>query len=274
MLDGILIDAETAMFPVRSALLLVLLLCLADPAAAWSARGHRLVAALAEAELSAGARDAALALLQPDGDASLAAVAAWADTVRDQPEWRWTAPLHYVNLSPSCGYDAARNCRDGACIVAAVDRFAAELADPALPRARRAEALKFLVHMVGDLHQPLHAGFAHDRGGNTFQVNFEGQGSNLHAIWDRTLLAHGGETEPAQQARLQSRPLPRAGALDPERWARQSCRLIARHALYPPRHVIGTDYIDRHRPLAEAQLRLAAARLAAVLERALTAGGA
>jgi nuclease S1 len=260
-----------AMSVVRSVLLLVSLLCLADPAAAWSARGHRLVAALAEAELSPRARDAALELLRPDGDGSLVDVAVWADTVRSERDWRWSAPLHYVNLSPACDYDAARQCRDGACIVAAIERFAVELADPALPRLRRAEALKFLVHLVGDVHQPLHAGFAADRGGNRFQVNFEGRGSNLHAVWDRTVLDHGDESEAAQLARLQSTPLPRAGSSAAAGWARQSCSLIERHGLYPPSHVITEDYIDQHRPLAETQLRLAAARLVAVLEGALGA---
>jgi nuclease S1 len=266
-------EGRPAMSVVRSVLLLVLSLCLVDPATAWSARGHRLVAALAESELSPGTREAALALVRPDGDSSLAEVAVWADTMRNQPDWRWSAPLHYVNLSPSCGYEAARQCRDGACIVAAIERFAAELADPSLPRGRRAEALKFLVHLVGDVHQPLHAGFADDRGGNRFQVNFEGQGSNLHAIWDRTVLDHGDESETAQLERLQSAPLPVTGPLRPADWARQSCSLIERHALYPPSHVITVDYIDRHRPVAEAQLRLAAARLVAVLEGALGAAG-
>jgi nuclease S1 len=257
------------MIVVRIASLLFLLLCLADPAAAWSARGHRLVAALAEAELGADTRAAALALLQPDGDASLADVAAWADSVREQPEWRWTGPLHYVNLAADCGYEAARHCREGACIIAAIDRFAAELADPSLSRERRAIALKFLVHLVGDMHQPFHAGFADDRGGNRFQVNLDGKGSNIHAIWDGTLFEHAGESEAAQLARLRGASLPPAGALQPAQWARQSCRLIGQAALYPPSHVIGADYIARHRPLAEAQLQLAAARLAAVLQRAL-----
>jgi nuclease S1 len=263
---------EPPMSRILPVLLACLLLVASAPLGAWSDRGHRLVVALAEAELAPATRAAALALLDGEAD-TLEALAGWADQAREMAEFAWSRPLHFVNLPRDCSYDAGRDCPGGQCIVAAVDRFAAELADRSLPRRQRALALKFLLHLVADLHQPLHAGFGDDRGGNRYQVQFEGRGTNLHAVWDAELPRAGGLGRVAQLEALRRAGLPAAGTLDPADWARQSCRLIGGHALYPSGHVIGRDYLDRHRPLAEAQLRLAASRLAAVLERALGSGG-
>jgi nuclease S1 len=251
-------------------LVLILFGLHAAPAAAWGELGHRLVAALAEQRLEPGTRARALALLAADGADTLADVAGWADQVRDLPQYAWTLRLHFVNLPRDCSYDTIRDCREGQCIVAAVERFAAELADRALPERQRAEALKFLLHLVADLHQPLHAGFAEDLGGNRHQLSLAGTGTNLHALWDRELLASAGLDFATYRERLAARPAPTPDRLDdPATWARQSCALIDAAALYPPRRTIDGRYLERQRPLAEAQLLRAAVRLAALLEQAL-----
>src|SRR5690606_5001505 len=86
----------------------------------------------------------------------------------------------------------------------AITRFTAVLGDRSRPRAERLEALKFVVHFVGDVHQPLHAGHRDDRGGNRFQVNLRGEGTNLHAVWDHHLLASARLGLEAYADRLQA----------------------------------------------------------------------
>lgn len=248
------------------------LLLAALPLAAWSGPGHELVAQLAEAQLRPQTRAAALALLQEAGHDSLADVARWADVARDEPAYAWSQPLHFVNLSRGdCRYDPARHCRKGACVIAAVARFRATLADRSRPVAERREALKFLVHFVGDIHQPLHAGHAHDKGGNTFQVNLDGEGGNLHRIWDYHLLASSGRTPAEHLVALSAEPLPAAGELDPAAWAMESCRIVLQDGFYPSRRRLSHSYLEQWRPVAEARVRLAAARLAATLEDAFGA---
>lgn len=252
----------------RFALLLCsLLFMLPILAHAWGPAGHRLVGDLAERQLTPAAKAAVRRLL---GRESLADVAPWADELRNDPTrrelGRATARLHFVNFSgPSCRYDAKHDCPGGACVVAAIERQARVLGDRSRPTAARAEALRFLVHFVGDAHQPLHAGYRPDRGGNRYQVQWQGRGTNLHAIWDSKVLASAGQAWPAQAARLAQAPLPADGT--PAQWSEESCR--ASRAIYPRGHRVDARYLAHQRPLAERQVRLAAARLAALLNREL-----
>jgi hypothetical protein len=250
-------------------LLLCLLLLPAAPLAAWGDLGHRVVAELAERQLRPATRERALALLADDEAADLAAVAGWADRIRDLPQYDWARPLHYVNLPRSCRYDAERDCRHQACIVAAIERFGTELGDRGRAPASRAEALKFLVHFVADIHQPFHAGFAADLGGNRHQLSIDGRGSNLHAVWDRELPARHGDDAGAYADTLDRAGRPDPGSDQPAEWAEQSCALIDAHGLYPTGRKIGEEYLSRQLPLADARMRLAAARLARMIEQAL-----
>jgi hypothetical protein len=245
-------------------------------AEAWGREGHRVIGHLAEARLSPAARDEVARLLADEAEPSLAGVSTWADEVRDLPEWRHTASWHWVNLprETPCRFEAARDCAPRQCIVGAIREQLGLLADRRQPRERRAEALKFVVHFVGDVHQPFHAGFADDRGGNLAQVRWQRRGWNLHAIWDSALVRHAG-LEPEAYARQLAGgpPLPEDRSLAlaaPEvEWALESCRMILDEVLYPERPVIGQAYLEAKRPLAEQRMRQAGERLAAVLEQAL-----
>ena len=250
----------------------------AAPAAAWGFDGHRIIGHLAEARLGPEARAEVARLLAGEADPSLAGVATWADEVRDQPEWRHTGRWHWVNLPREnpCTYAPERDCPDGDCVVGAIRGQLAVLADRRRPLPERRAALKFVVHFVGDVHQPFHAGFGFDRGGNTTQLRFDRQGWNLHSLWDSAMVAHAG-LEPAAYARqLRGGPaLPPDATLalahPEERWALESCQAIHDHALYPTRRTIGRGYLEQHRPLAETRLRRAGERLARVLDEALGA---
>lgn len=262
--------------------LCLLLLFVATQAAAWGERGHRLVGALAEQQLSAPARAEAAALLAGEPEPSLAGIATWADAIREQPGGAWSAPLHYVHIRDrGCRYAARRDCADSACVVGAIERYAARLADRTLPRTQRAEALKFVVHFVADVHQPLHSGWRPDKGGNEFQLSVRSreappQGANLHRVWDHFILAQAAEAFDPHARRLRFAQWLDAGtsftAAEAARWAETSCALTNAEGFYPRRPGRLPDgYLERMRPLAEQRLREAAAELAVLLEGALGA---
>ena len=251
----------------------------AAPVFAWGAQGHRLVGALAEAELTPAARADVAKLLAGEPEPSLAGIANWADELRsnDRELARKSARWHFVNIGESdCQYEAARDCRGDDCVVEAIRKQAAILADPAQSIAARRDALKFVVHFVGDIHQPLHAGHAHDRGGNDVQVNEDGTGRNLHSLWDSRLFHRQRLSDEAYLARLQGLPMAVAMARSPlpppaHEWAETSCRYVLQDGFYPASAKLDDAYFARWTPVAEAQLRRAGSQLAALLNAALPA---
>jgi nuclease S1 len=239
----------------------------------WGERGHRVVAELAWRLLSPAARSRAEGLL---GGESPAEVSTWADDVR--PARRETAPWHYVNIPIwEAQYDADRHCPEGNCVVAAIHRFAGVLGDAGRPDAERAEALRFLVHFVGDLHQPLHAGDRGDRGGNDVRVTVDGRERNLHSVWDGDMVNRLADSAPALSARLEARLLAlpadtlaawQAGGS--EAWAMES-QALSRERVYrlPRDGVLERRYFEANAEAVEQQLLRAAVRLAALLEAQL-----
>jgi hypothetical protein len=153
---------------------------------AWGHEGHQIVALIAEKNITPAALARAKAIL---GGASLEDVASWADDYRrDYPE---TGPWHYIDIPlADSRIDMARECPDGQCVIAQTERFLSVLKDPKPDRAAKAEALKFVVHFVGDLHQPLHDEDDRDKGGNERRVTFDRKIDNLHWVWDTGLLEH------------------------------------------------------------------------------------
>lgn len=268
----------------RIAVATACLLLLSSPAMAWGPRGHRLVADLADAGLTPHARAQVDSLLAGEREPTLAGIANWADQLRehDPDLGRRSARWHYVNIGESgCTYEAARDCPGGDCVVEAIRAQAAILADPARPVAARRQALKFVVHFVGDIHQPMHAGYGHDRGGNTVQINQpdgtrDGYGSNLHRLWDSGLFRDMDESEAAQRTRLLAEvptPGPAVTAADAALWAEAACRIATTDGVYPPRPRIDARYIATWRPVAERQIVLGGAHLATVLNQALDPQG-
>lgn len=269
-------------------LLLLCASCASSPAQAWSGLGHRLVGELASRHLTPAARAEVAALLAGEPEPTLGGVAAWADALRntDPPRFRRTSSWHYINFPPgACAYRPARDCPDGQCVVAQIEAQRAILGDRRQPPAARRDALKFLVHLVGDVHQPLHAGNHPDKGGNDFQVSLRTDlapeaharkryadgvmGINLHATWDYYILAARGLPPDAYADRLDAPWPPTASAGGAAAWAQESCRTLDAHRLYPAAHRIDHRYLDAQRPLAEQRVRQAAYRLATLLNETL-----
>ena len=250
--------------------------------AAWGAVGHHVVARIAWSLMSAAARDRAAVLLDGRQDAFVAS-ATWADEVRSaKPEtYNW----HFVDIPVGeAKYSAARDCpatEKGDCVVAEIARARAELADASRPQAQRAESLKFLIHFVGDIHQPLHAIDNHDRGGNDVRVaalrGDDGRATNLHAAWDTGLINLSTETEAARADRLIADlgTHPADVKADLIQWAEQSHTLAETVAYHypgfsrtgPPADLITLDqpYRDAALKTIDRQIEVAGARLAAVL---------
>ena len=248
------------------------MLTCASPALAWGPLGHRIVARLAEARLTPGATAEVKALLAVRGERYLDQVANWADDLRDTDPalYRRTARLHYVNFqSRDCLYEPPRDCRDGECVVAGISKYSAILANRSNSSAERAQALAFVVHFVADVHQPLHAGYRHDAGGNDFQVHWRGQGTSLHRIWDSAMLDDAHLSTAAYTRKLQAERTPVESGATPAEWAGESCRIDRDGGVYPATHFIDEGYMQRERPIAERRLRQAGARLAALLNRDL-----
>jgi len=164
----------------------LLLLGLApSPALAWGKTGHRVVAAIADTQLSGLARAHVREIL--GGAESLDEAANWPDEMRSAPGqfWQKTAtPWHYVTLNGIL-YDHAPPEGDA---LQALAHFRSVLQDPNASLAAKQEALRFIVHLVGDLHQPLHVGKCCDKGGNDIKVTWFGKPTNLHAVWDSQIV--------------------------------------------------------------------------------------
>ncbi len=262
------------------------------PARAWGIQGHQVVAAIAWQGLSPVAREEATRLLALEPGQTLVSLATWADEHRGPV----TAPWHYLNFPRGqCRFDAARDCPDGQCVVGAIDRQRAILASKTTD-AERLQALKYLVHFVADVHQPLHAGYQDDRGGNTVQLRFLMRGSNLHALWDKGLIEQlgldnealiaaaqvqlaaqgtnqmplptGGQTQALAHVQSAAPAPPGSGLANAIEMAEESCRIVAQPGFYPQGDP-SPAYVAHMTPVLLLRLALAGQRLAALLNQAL-----
>jgi hypothetical protein len=261
----------------RTFLILLILFCFTPRALAWGHEGHQIVADLAERQLSPAALAEVRRLLASEQASSLAEVASWADEMRESdPAFaKKTSRWHFLNFPRGdCGYAPARDCPNGECVVAAINRSFLVLSDSKRPDAERLEALKFLVHFVGDVHQPLHAGFGDDRGGNDYQLSIDGQGSNLHRVWDTKIIeARGLDFHAYANMLAKQAALPFDATAHSDRpavdWAQESCKLVAAAGFYPDDHKISPDYYTKQQALVDLRLRQAGKRLADMINYAL-----
>jgi hypothetical protein len=242
----------------------------------WGLEGHRLVVRLAETMLTPQARVQVAATLAPDE--SLSGLASWADDVRS---WRKeTAPWHYVDIPlHSTGLDMKRDCPMGNCLIGKIKDFREIWRDPAAGHESRREALLFLVHFVGDLHQPLHCEDHDDQGGNKVRVWAWGRETNLHAIWDSGILDHMAEEDSLfwtlSEAETPAHVTEWSGGTVAQ-WAEESFHLAqgTAYGLLPREQQDGLvslpeSYERAAQPVIELQLEKAGARLAAILNESV-----
>lgn len=250
--------------PLRTLLLTLTSCLLANAVLAWGPTGHRTIGALADQQLTKKARKAVQHLL---GGESLAMASTWMDEVRSDSSYDHVRDWHWVTIPDGGTYATSEKNTKGDA-VEAIDRMKALLRSDTVPAPRKAEALRFLIHLIGDLHQPLHVGRGDDKGGNDFQVQWMKKGSNLHRVWDSGLieLQELSYTELAASLRA-------PGNAERMGWAQGSTAQWAEEALVLRPRVysvergaeLGYPYSYANWPLVREQLLKGGVRLATVL---------
>jgi nuclease S1 len=238
----------------------------------WGIEGHRLVVRIADRMLTPAARAEVTRVLAP-GE-SLAALASWADDVRHSR--KETEQWHFIDIPiQSAGLDMKRDCSPQGCVISKIADFRKLWRDPSASTAGRREALLFLVHFVGDLHQPLHCANNNDRGGNDVHIVFLGETTNLHSLWDLGLLNHMPNED--QLFQIISRILTPERVAEwsrgtVEEWAGESFHLAQRvvYGDLPPAAAgeaifVGEAYQRTAEPVVRDQIAKAGVRLAAIL---------
>jgi hypothetical protein len=282
------------------ALLLATCFAVPAPAFAWGYEGHKIVAAIARGYLAPAVKAKVDALLAADTDTlephDMLSAATWADTYRK--DHRETAQWHFVDLElakpdldaacfghPPSSVPASAGPAQ-ACIVDRLNAFEAELKNPATPQAERIIALKFVLHFVGDVHQPLHASDDQDQGGNCVRLALGGsRTTNLHGYWDTGLIVTMG-SDPVALAQTLSAKITSAQRAawakgDAAAWALESYAVAKSTAYWPgapagcPKDAAPVSLPPGYDAAAEAavaiQLEKAGVRLAGVLNRAFGA---
>ncbi|PKU80085.1 endonuclease 2 [Dendrobium catenatum] len=160
---------------------------------AWGKEGHIMACKIAEPYLTEKTLKAVVDLLPETAGGELSTICPWADTVRFR--YRWSSPLHYINTPGVCNYKYSRDCHNshgeaGMCVAGAINNYTNQLYGYGNPsnQYNLTESLMFLAHFVGDIHQPLHVGFQDDEGGNTIIVHWYRRKTNLHHVWDSSII--------------------------------------------------------------------------------------
>jgi hypothetical protein len=215
------------------------------------------------------------------GDTTLAEISTWPDEIRSQPAYRHTGPWHYIDLPLGLSFaDFSEKIKgmSGENVYSALNQQEQILGSVTSTRAQKIEALKFIVHFVGDLHQPMHVSREEDKGGNTIQLNYGGVGTNLHALWDSKLIDRQGLTyeqmaekydhaTPAEIKRWQSDPL--------MQWIwesyQASTKLYAEVDAMKDR-TVDDSYYQAHIGIIRERIEMAGIRLAGVLNGIFKSG--
>jgi len=251
------------------ALLLVCLSGFHSSVLAWGVIGHRVTGAIADQLVKPHTKQHIQHIL---GKETLARGSTWPDEMRSNPSefWRKTAsPWHYVTIPEGKTYAQVGAPKEGDAVTALI-RFKTTLQNPKASRAEKQLALRFIVHIIGDLHQPLHAGNGTDRGGNDRKITFFNHKTNLHSVWDSGLvdglqLSYTEWTQwmlddltPAQRTQWRS--------AEPRVWIKESVAI--RQTVYPPetQEAISWDYAYEHNPIIKKRLLQGGVRIADYLD--------
>ncbi|MBB6107703.1 hypothetical protein HDF23_000433 [Mucilaginibacter lappiensis] len=235
--------------------------------ASWGFKGHRAIATIAEKHLTANTAKAVSIYLK---GAKMSEVSTWADENKDKT----TAPWHYLNLPLGLSHEQfidAVSKQGSDNVYSAILKEEAILKDKTSSPDQKNEALKYLIHLVGDAHQPMHVSRKEDKGGNTIQLQFDGQGTNLHSLWDSKLIDHEGLSEaeivskydwanPAQIKKWQSD--------SPMEWLWESYQVSTElYADIKPGQRVDDTYYQKYIPTVHLRIDQAGIRLAGELNR-------
>jgi hypothetical protein len=238
-------------------------------ALAFGSNGHLIVGYVADEYLCAGTRREIKPLM---GGYSLGDIGTWADQIRSDPDWKQARPWHYLNIGDRQSIANRRRPAQGD-VLTALDKFQRQLQDESLDAQTRAEALRFVVHFVADVHQPLHVGRSQDQGGNRIDVRVGDDSTNLHVLWDSYLILQEG-LEPLAYAQqigpLADGKVETWQASTPLDWAVESQELAAQIYAYgqPREHgslQFSSSYVSASQDIVKLRLVKAGVRLAGLL---------
>lgn len=164
--------------------LLILCLAIASDSFAWGATGHRATGQIAEQYLTAKAKKKLEALM---GQESLAIASTWMDEIRSDTSYRFATTWHYTTIPDGKKYEDVAAKPDGK-IIEKIEKFISDLKGGKLSKKQELEELKMLIHLVGDIHQPLHVGRPGDKGGNDIKVKWFRRETDLHSVWDSEMI--------------------------------------------------------------------------------------
>jgi len=239
----------------------------------WGREGHRIIGTVAEDHLDETTKVMVQSLI---GNNHLYSISTWADEIRNQR--RETAPWHYVNIPLGSRYEASRDCpAPKSCVIEKISEFVKVLTDKKASREQRVEALKFVVHFVGDVHQPMHA-VKEAAGGNGIHVWFLQSNRcgryecNLHGVWDTSMIEEVQMSREDYAERLEqlikSEHLESLNGDTPEQWANESARL-AQAAWVSDKAYLNGGYYQQQIKVVDRQMALAGLRLARLLNETI-----
>ncbi|PIA46203.1 hypothetical protein AQUCO_01500014v1 [Aquilegia coerulea] len=264
---------------------------------AWGKEGHHATCKIAEGLLSEDAADAVKVLLPKYANGDLASVCSWPDEIKHNYHWRWSGPLHYVDTPDfRCNYEYCRDCHDTAgrkdrCVTGAIYNYTMQLmtykGSASEQKYNLTEALLFLSHFLGDVHQPLHVGFLGDEGGNTITVRWYRRKTNLHHVWDNMIIESAMKTFYNSDLEVMIQAIQRnitedwssdislwencssASRACPDPYASESIRLACKYAYRnaTPGITLSDDYFLSRLPVVERRLAQGGVRLAGTLNR-------
>ena len=234
---------------------------------AWGQKGHDVTAFIAENNLTPTSKEKITELL--DGK-SIVYWANWLDNASHTPEYVYSKTWHYKNIDDGVKYDEAPLHPDGD-VVRAINDQVVILQNPDASKADQQLAIKILVHLLGDIHQPMHMGHASDLGGNQWTVNYFGRDSNLHSIWDSSLPESAHKWTYTEWNDQINRANPEEVAViiangTPEKWGEETYEICKEvYAKTPEGTKISYDYVADWTPVVEQQLLKGGLRLADIL---------
>ncbi|XP_047166138.1 endonuclease 4-like isoform X1 [Vigna umbellata] len=278
----------------RVRMLFLLLLMPLPIVLGWGKEGHYVICKIAQGYLSEGALFSVKQLLPDSAEGDLAAVCSWADEVRFNYHYRWSSALHYVDTPDfKCNYEYCRDCHDSSkhkhrCVTGGIYNYTMQLksADAGSElNYNLTEALLFLSHFVGDVHQPLHVGFIGDLGGNSITVRWYRRKTNLHHVWDDMIIQSALKTFYNSDLSIMIQAIQRNitdnWSYDvsnwehcahnytacPDRYASESISLACKFAYKnaTPGSTLEDEYFLSRLPIVEKRLAQGGVRLAAVL---------
>lgn len=232
----------------------------------WGFKGHRAVATIAQKHLTSNTAYVVSAYLKGE---SMADVATWADENRNTT----TAPWHFLNLPLGLTHEQFVKfvSESDNNVYTAILKTEAGLKDNILTADQMNESLKYLIHLVGDAHQPMHISRKEDKGGNTIQVRFDAKGTNLHSLWDSKLIDHEGLTE-ADIAKnydvATAAQIKQWQSDSPMEWIWESYQISSElYAQAKPGQEINEAYYQKYIPVIRKRIDQAGIRLAGELNR-------